>query len=190
MNHRFAVVAALSVSFALPAAASAAAVPVTLAQAQAAVSSARNESPEKLARLAQVPVEFAGVLIAFRYGSEPETGTFDTPEHARAALAGRAAYWNAVAAALAAEQSRLDAIVAAEEPLDAPVENPYSQMRELMAASHRRGHADAIRADIAADQAYISGGPRPGPQALIDRKAALYRRLAPPAPEPSTFPCP
>jgi len=147
---------------------------MTADQAVAAVDKAisRAEQAEKI--LPTVPVEYAGALMAYAYASEIETPNNPDAKAVAALLDAKAAYWRAASAALRTENERLS------DEIDEMTRNAHNGVEDAIARSMKlsrtRAVVDAIVADIEEDQAALASS-APAGQALLDRKAALCRRL-------------
>lgn len=147
---------------------------MTADQAVAAVDKAisRAEQAEKI--LPTVPVEYAGILMAYAYASEVQTPDNPDAKTVAALMQTKTAYWRAAAAALRTENERLG------DDIDEMTRNGHNGAEDAIARSMKLSRTlaavAAIVADIEADQAVLSSG-APGGQAMLDRKAALCRRL-------------
>lgn len=132
----------------------------------------RAEQAEKI--LPTVPVEYAGMLMTIAYASEVETPGNPDAAAVAALLEAKSSYWRAAAAALRAENNRLS------DDIDEMTRNGHNGVEDAIARSMKLSRTlaavAAIVADIEADQAVLSSG-APGGQAMLDRKAALCRRL-------------
>jgi hypothetical protein len=144
--------------------------------AKQAVAGASARAAEALKTLSTVPVEFAGVLTAMPYGSEPVKEVKTMPELS-AALDAKAAYWKAVTGALKAEQGRLsDEIDEMSRNGGDGVDQAVVRSAGLMRLSIL---SEAIEGDVAADKAFIGSGLKSeSGQKVIERKTALAKRLA------------
>lgn len=154
---------------------------MTADQAVAAVDKAISRAGQAEKLLPTVPVEYASMLMAVAYASEIETPANPDAKNLAELMAAKAAYWNAAAAALRAENGRLS------DEIDELTRNGHEGAADAMARSVKLSRTlvsvTAILEDIDADRAVLSSG-APGGQAMLDRKAALVRRLIAQKPQP------
>ncbi len=147
---------------------------MTADQAVAAVDKAisRAESAERI--LPTIPLEYASILMTFAYAAEIEEPKNPDAKALAALLDAKSAYWRAAAAALKTGNDRLS------DDIDEMSRNGHNGVEDAIARSMKLSRTlaavTAIVADIEADQNVLSST-TPGGQAMIDRKAALCRRL-------------
>lgn len=170
--------AALSLVLLSPALAFAGApAPITMTadEAVAAVELAIERAEDAAKVLPNIPVEFAGALVVYPYASE-KIESSSNPDAAviAAALKIKSDYWGAAVAALKTESARLN------DEIDEMSRNAYGGIDDAIARSMKLSRAlvavSAILGDIEADAAAVADSALSG-QVLLDRKAALCRRL-------------
>lgn len=190
MNHSRCAAAVLALALWLPSAPATACtgpgcgsitIDMSVAMARLSVSAARDKAMTNAKRLGEFPVEFGYVSFWLPYGSEPSAEVGHGAQDVKRTLLKRAEYWKTVGEVLTAEYARLAAEL---EPGAGVDEGTAAALRELAALSKELSVVDAIKADVAKDQMVVDAllaGTEPAEtrQQVLDRKAALYKRLAP-----------
>jgi hypothetical protein len=150
------------------------------AVAESLVMAAAAKSEAALAEVKNTPIEFAVATVVFAYGSEtlPDYRNPDK-KMALAIIEEKAGYWKVVSESLGKEQEKLEKELkeSGGKSGDESWKEAPGKMKRSRKLLELKAAADAISADVSADKAKVEGG-KESNQELLDRKAALWKKLA------------